>query len=296
MAVFAMRRLLGRIRSCFFSLSTLISPTLNTRLRYRYLFKRPLNLREPKTFNEKLLWLKLKKYNHDPLVIQCADKYRVREYVKECGYGDILIDMIGAWDTAVEIPWNRLPERFVLKWNFGAGMNIICKDKRVLSQNDFIRQMDRWKKNKCWLSHSEMHYKHMPKKIVCERYLDSAGESSIPDYKIYCFHGVPKAVLVMHDRGSGKMTTEFFDTQWNVLENSSKYTSREQTTEKPVCLDEMLRAAARLAAPFPFVRCDFYVVGDKFYFGELTFTPAGGMYTSQTKIDGKDMTSFLNVP
>jgi len=141
-----------------------------------------------------------------------------------------------------------------------------------------------------------MHYKHMPKKIVCERYLDSAGESSIPDYKIYCFHGVPKAVLVMHDRGSGKMTTEFFDTQWNVLENSSKYTSREQTTEKPVCLDEMLRAAARLAAPFPFVRCDFYVVGDKFYFGELTFTPAGGMYTSQTKIDGKDMTSFLNVP
>ena len=91
------------------------------------------------------------------------------------------------------------------------------------------------------------------------------------------------------------MTTEFFNTNWEPLENSQKYASPEKTTDKPVCLDEMLRAAEKLSSPFPFVRCDFYVLGDKLYFGELTFTPGGGMYLSKTLINGKDMSEYLNV-
>lgn len=291
-----LRRLYRKMRNLVFSASTLISPELNTKLRYRYLFKKKLNLKSPQSFNEKLLWLKLNRYINDPLVIQCADKYRVRDYVKDCGYEDILIDMIGAWDTADQIPWDELPDRFVLKWNFGAGMNIVCKDKESLDIPKTVKQMNKWRKKKYWLSHSEMQYKYMPKKIICEKYLEHPQESAIPDYKIYCFHGKPEAVLVMHNRGSGKMSTEFFNTQWKPLENSSKYAVATEPAEKPLCLEEMLKAAEKLSAPFPFVRCDFYVLGEKFYFGELTFTPAGGMYVSTTKINGKDMAEYLNVP
>ena len=296
MKVSCARRAVGKMRKMVFCTSTLISPTLNTRLRYRYLFKKKLNLKNPQTFHEKLLWLKLKKYNHDPLVIQCADKYRVREYVAKCGYEDILTKLLGAWDTANEIPWDELPNQFALKWNFGAGMNIICADKSALDRAQAVKQMEQWRKNKCWLGHSEMHYKYIPKKIICEEYLQCDAQATIPDYKVYCFHGKPKAILVMYNRGSGAMRAEFFSTDWKPLDKASKYAPTLAATEKPACLERMLQAAEDLSAPFPFVRCDFYVIGERVYFGELTFTPAGGMYTSTTRIDGKDMSEYLNVP
>ena len=296
MSVSVARRVYRKMRSLMFSGATLISPALNTKLRYRYLFKKKLNLKNPQTFEEKLLWLKLNKYIRDPLVIQCADKYRVREYVRDCGYEDILIDLIGAWDSVKDIQWEELPNKFALKWNFGAGMNIICKDKSILDKAETIHKLEKWKSKKCWLSHSEMHYKYIPKKIVCEKYLEDIEDEVIPDYKVYCFHGKPKAILVMHGRGVGEMTTEFFDVNWQTLDNSGKYASPLCATPKPKCFDKMLKAAETLSEPFPFVRCDFYAVGEKLYFGELTFTPAGGMYTSKTRINGKDMTEYLNIP
>ena len=112
--------------TCFkYCTATLISPTLNTKLRYKSAFGKKLDLGNPKTLNEKLLWLKLNKYMKDPLVIQCADKYAVRDYIKDCGCEEILNDLIAVYDSPKEIDWDALPEKFVLKWNFGAGMNII---------------------------------------------------------------------------------------------------------------------------------------------------------------------------
>ena len=215
MKIAVIRRVYGKIREFIFKVSTLISPELNTRLRYRYVFKKSINLEKPKTLNEKLLWIKLNKYNNDPFVIKCADKLLVRDYVSSCGLGDHLIELLGYWDSAKDISWDSLPQKFVLKWNFGAGMNFVCKDKDSIDKKQVIRQMDRWRKNKYWLSHSEMHYKYIPKKIICEKFLECDEESVIPDYKIYCFHGKPEATLVMHDRGSGKMTTEFFNVLWD---------------------------------------------------------------------------------
>lgn len=275
--------------------ATRISPALNTKLRYRIVHKKKLNLKNPKTFNEKLLWLKLYRYANDPLVIQCADKYLVRDYIRRCGFEDILVELIGVWDTADQIPWDVLPQKFVLKWNFGAGMNIICQDKCNLDQQEVVKKMHDWGKEKCWLGHSEIHYKYIPKKIVCEEFLEGEDGGGIPDYKVYCFHGEPKAIFVMHDRFEGKMKTEFFDVNWNPLENSSKYGAFNNRTPKPACLDRLLKISAALSKPFPFVRCDFYVLGNRIYFGELTFTPAGGMYTSQTQIDGKNMTEYLYI-
>lgn len=157
----------------YFSLLTQISPKLNTKARYKQAFKKKLNLHNPETLNEKILWLKLNRYMKDPLVIQCADKYRVRDYVKQCGCGSILNELIGVYDSPKEIPWEELPNQFALKWNFGAGMNIICTDKSKMNKDDTLRQIEKWGKCKYWLSHSEMQYKYIPKKIVCERLLNA---------------------------------------------------------------------------------------------------------------------------
>lgn len=151
--------------------ATMISPKLCTKMRYKEAFGKKINLKNPKTLNEKLLWLKLNRYMKNPLVIQCADKFAVREYIKDCGCEDILIDIYGVYDKAEDIPWEELPERFVLKWNFGAGMNIVCTDKSALNKDEVIAQMKKWGKRKYWLEFAEMQYKYCKKKIICEKLL-----------------------------------------------------------------------------------------------------------------------------
>ncbi|RGS76395.1 ATP-grasp fold amidoligase family protein, partial [Coprococcus sp. AF21-14LB] len=240
--------------------------------------------------------LKLNDYIQNPLVIQCADKYRVREYIEKCGYSHLLNELLGVYEHAKDIDWNSLPEKFVLKWNFGAGMNILCENKENLNITQTVKQLNKWEKLKYWLPYSEMQYKNTPKRIICEKYLDNTDELGvIPDYKVYCFHGEPLAILVMHDRGH-EMKTEFFDINWNSLENTNKYKEVKEPTKEPSCLKEMLEASRSFSTPFPFVRCDFYIISGKLYFGELTFTPAGGLYVSQTKINGKGMEEYLHIP
>lgn len=282
------------VRRRVFAAATVVSPTLNTKLRYRSTHGKKLDLAKPESFHEKLLWLKLNRYMKDPLVIQCADKYLVRDYVRQCGCADILNDLLGCWDHAKQIEWDTLPEKFVLKWNFGAGFNYVCTNKAALDKDTVVKQFDQWEQNKCWLGYAEMHYKYIPRKIICEAFLEDHKSGGLPDYKVYCFHGVPQAILVMHDRGK-KMKTEFFDTAWTKLENTSKYEETATETEKPACLEQMLQAAAKLSQPFPFVRCDFYVVDGKLYFGELTFTPAAGIYTSETSIHGTSMADLIHL-
>lgn len=277
-----------------FELVTLISPKLNTSLRFRQANGYFPNYKNPKTFTEKLVWLKLNRYMNNPLVIQCADKYRVREHVEKCGCGDILNELIGVYDSVDAISWELLPNKFAMKWNFGAGMNLICADKETLNIQVAKKKLRAWGEKKYWLSHSEMQYKYTPKKIICEKYLETSHDEVIPDYKVYCFNGEPLAVFVMHDRGHG-VKSEFFDSEWNLLQNTKKYDVPSETTPRPSCFNRMMEISKILSSPFPFVRCDFYVIGDKLIFGELTFTPAGGVLTSQTLIHGKDMGELLNI-
>lgn len=167
------RKFVTNARNAKFIVATMISPELNTKMRYRANFKKKLELNHPETLNEKILWLKLNKYMENPLVIQCADKVRVRDYVRDCGCEEILIDVIGVYDNAEDIPWDDLPNEFVLKWNFGAGMNIVCTDKSKMNRDEIINQMKEWGKSKYWLTHSEMQYKYIDKKIICERLLNT---------------------------------------------------------------------------------------------------------------------------
>ena len=275
---------------------TMISPELNTRVNYWLVHRRWLNLKTPKTFEEKVLWLKLKDYIHNPLIIKCADKYLVREYVEEKGCGATLNELLGAYDSADEIPWDELPERFVLKWNFGCGLNLIVRDKSKLDIAATTQKLNRWGESKYWLPFSEMQYKYAPKKLICEKFLeDKEGGKSLSDFKVYCFHGKPEAIMVMNDRGE-ELKREFFDTEWTRLPNPEGKPAPKVETPRPDCLEEMLEASRKLAEPFPFVRVDFYIVNGKLIFGELTFTPAGGIYFAKTTVHGKDMGDFLHIP
>lgn len=262
------------VNKLYYSILTIISPTLNTKLRYRQVFKHNINLNNPKSFNEKLLWLKLNTYHKNKLVIQCADKYAVRKYVEDCGYGHILNELYYTYDKVEDIKWGILPNKFALKWNFGAGFNIICNDKRDLNIEESCKKLKKWGKSKCWLSHSEMQYKYADKKIICEKYLDS-DQGFLPyDYKIYCFNGEPKLTLVCTER-SKEVKMKFMDLNWNEMNiGNSDFLSKEFPV-KPECFDEMIEICRNISKPFPFVRIDFYDLNGKPVLGEMTFTPAG---------------------
>ncbi|NLW01188.1 MAG: glycosyl transferase [Clostridiales bacterium] len=291
-------KLLVNIYSClksnFYCMLTIISPVLNTKVRYRHAFHKKLDLTNPQTLNEKVLWLKLKLYMYNPLVIQCADKYRVREYVENCGCGEILNELYSVYDTVDDIDWEELPDQFVLKWNFGAGCNIICTDKTRMNKEQTLNTLRKWGRKKYWLPYSEMQYKYIPKKMVCEKLLgfdissktrpDAKDWVASEDYKVYCFNGKPKFIMVCVGRGTDSHPKfYFFNTNWTLarINRDSINAPADFHLEKPECLEKLLDYASRLSAPFPFVRVDFYIVDNKIFFGELTFTPSGGLDTNR---------------
>lgn len=283
-----------RLNGLFYNLLTIISPYLNTKFRYKQVFKKTIDLKNPKTFNEKLLWLKLNNYNKNPLVIQCADKYAVRSYVEKCGQSHILNELYGAYDSVNDIDWSKLPNQFAMKWNFGSGFNIICDDKYNININECESKLNKWRKSKCWLPYSEMQYKYTKKKIICEKYLDS-NQGFLPyDYKIYCFNGVPKAILLVMDR-DGDAKRVFMSLDWELINTIDKYKVPDVLPDRPESLDIMIEASTALSKPFPFVRIDFYQHNGNAVFGEMTFTPSGGLYTPQTPIDGITMGEMLNI-
>lgn len=294
------------ISTIFYSGLTLISPKLNTKARYRSAFKKKMDLKNPKTLNEKISWLKIYNYNQNPLIAQCADKYRVREYIKECGLEDILIPFYGVYKTADEIPWDSLPNQFVLKWNFGAGYNIVCTDKKETDRDAVLSKMKKWGKDKYWLTHSEMQYKHSPKRIVCEKLLNADETKNIKtnewvapkDYKIYCFNGEPKFIMVCVGREKNNHPKfYFFDERWQLarINRDSKNAPMDFSLDKPRCFEKLINSAKALSRSFPFVRVDLYAVEDKVYFGELTFTPSGGLDSNRLEETDIMMGNMLDI-
>lgn len=265
--------------------AAVISPKCMIKLLYRYYFKKKLNLIDPRTLDEKIQWLKLNEYPYEknPIYTICADKYKVREYVKEMGCRDNLNDLIAVYDRPEMIDWESLPNKFAIKWNFGNGMNIICYDKRNLNISDTINQLKKWGKKKAWTKTIEPQYRHIPKKIIIEKFIDDGNGAAPLDYKIYCFHGKPLYMFVCVGREKGKPKFYFFDREWNLARiNPDSINAPEGfTLPKPKHLNTMFQIAEQLASKFKFVRVDLYDTEEKVYFGELTFTPGGGFDTSR---------------
>ena len=294
--IFAVHQKLQEKKFKMVSEMSLTDPEKVSKIRYKNIFGVEPDLENPKTFNEKLMWLKLNKYADDPLVSQCSDKYAAREYVEKCGLGHTLNDLIGAWDRAEDIDWSSLPQRFAIKCNHGCGYNLICQDKSKFDTKKATEQLDAWMKDDFWKEYAEVHYRTIPKKIICENYLEGKGNALPVDFKIYCFNGEPEYIgnFIERDLVTDEILRGYFDLDWNPSP-VFKGEMQPELFERPKTLETMLEYARILAKPFPFVRVDFYEVDGKIYFGELTFTPTGCLATYYTEEAQQKLGELLDV-
>ena len=254
------------------------------RASYQAIFGRALSLENPQALTEKMQWLKL--YDRNPSHTMKADKYGVREFVKQAIGEQHLVKLLGVYNRAEEIDFDALPNQFVLKATHGSQMNIICPDKNLLDRKEAVRRLNQWLKINFFGRKKQWVYKDIPPRIVCEEFLEPNTEWGLLDYKIFCFHGKPEFIQVILDRCSGKTSLNNYDTQWNRLPFGEKgYPPTPKDPPPPPCLDEMLRLASLLAKDLLFVRVDFYYHNGKILFGELTFYPDAGM----TKFEPAEM-------
>lgn len=236
-----------------------------------------LDLKNPKTFNQKMQWLKLN--NLHPEYSRVVDKYEVRSYIKEILGEDYLIPLLGVWDNADDIDFSKLPKQFVLKCTHNSGGVIVCRDKDQLDKKQAIDKLNRLLKKKYYMQGREYPYKSVKPRIVCEKFMDDGSGDLPKDYKFLCFNGEPQNVMLCSDRKNGHADYFFFDREWKFLPYNKVDAERpaDFTLPKPTRIDEMWEIAKRLAGPYVVSRIDFYEIKGKVYFGEITLFPAGGM-------------------
>lgn len=280
----------------FRKLLTLVSPTLNTKYIYYRTFGKRINLKHPKTLNEKVMWLKLNKYNHDPLVAQCADKSLVRDYVTQCGCEDILIPLCGVYDKFEDINIEDLPQQFVIKSTYASGLYVIVTDKSKADWEYIRKQTILWEKSTIHLAYSEMQYS-TPHRIIIEHFIPSPNGGRPDDYKIFCMNGVPEYCMVCVGREKGVYPKFYIvDKEANLLRDWSYdglKAPADFVFQKPEGWDKMYECATKLSKPFPLVRCDFYLSDGKVFFGELTFTNSAGMDPDFTDKGAVEITKDL---
>lgn len=251
-----------------------IWPELTLKEEFRRHTGYKLNLNDPKTYNEKLQWLIL--YWYDPQATICADKYSVRQFVKERGLGHLLNDLYGAYDDVDDIDIESLPDEFVMKVNHGCGQNLICTDKSGLDWALQKKKFKKWLKRNQFYYSLEWVYKDIKPKIVVEK-LIKGDMGKIPrDYKVFCFNGEPRYVLVASERGKGTTKFDFFDIEWNHISVLNHYPNSVENIPRPDKLDDILEYSRILSAGFPHMRVDFYIEQNKVIFGECTFFHSAG--------------------
>ncbi len=235
---------------------------------------REVNLEQPVRFSEKLQWYKLTA--HRPEMVVAADKYAVREYLTKLGYGHLLNELLGVYNSVSEIDLAKLPERFVLKAAHGSGMNLIVQDKAKVNWLTAKMMMRTWLWQDIAWSGREWVYRKMPKRIIAERFLqDETGE--LRDYKFFCFNGKPTYMQLEVGRFTDHNTRNFYDMDWQLMPFGKELPPNpDLPVPSPDHFDHTNELATALSKPFQYVRVDLYQVGGKVYFGELTFFPAGG--------------------
>ena len=245
------------------------------RLYSRVVMGHDVDLRDPRTFNEKIQWCKIHAFPEEPQVVRCADKAAVRGFVEERGLGGLLVPSLGTWADPQGIDWGALPERFVLKCNHGCAYNVICPDKSEADEREVKTLLSGWLREDFGAFNVELHYSRIsPRVVVGEEFLGEA----ITDFKFFCFNGEPRYVYVSYDLAHDRQAKiGFFGVNGEPLGLRRDDYAPLEDADFPPFYGEMLRDARTLCAGFPFVRVDFFVMPDRHYFAEMTFTPSAGM-------------------
>lgn len=265
------------------------------KLVYRARIGRPLNLNNPKGFNEKLQWLKL--YERNPLYTKLVDKAEVKPWVAERIGWEHVIPTLGVWDSFDDIDFGALPERFVLKCTHDSGGLAICRDLSTFDMAAARRKIERSLANNYFWSGREWPYKDVRPRIIAEEYLDPAGgQTGLTDYKVMCFGGRVRCEFTCTGRADGNLCVDFFDTEWNHLPFTRHYPNADVYPEVPERLKDMMAMAERLSEGMPFVRVDFYEVAGQYYFGEMTFYPGSGMEEFDPERWDEELGSWIELP
>lgn len=262
-------------------------PETLVKIRYFVRFGKCLNLKNPKTLNEKILYMSLR--TDTSLWTRLADKYNVRGYIEECGLSNILVPLLGHWHKAEDIDFDKLPEQFVIKSTHGCGDIIIVNDKSKIDYNDVRKRMHAAISEIYGELEGGKHYMRIKPAIIAEGLLENDEisnrySSTLIDYKFWCFNGKAHYVRVYGNRGS-QTDVMTYDMDWNPHPEysiSTKEFKSGMEIPKPQNFDDMIKIVEILGKPFPVVRVDLYNIGGKIYFGELTFTSHGGMMNNLT--------------
>lgn len=253
-------------------------------LLYRFKMSHKLDLNHPKTFTEKIQWLKL--YNRRPEYTLMVDKFAVKKYVTDIIGEKYVIPTLGVWDKLEDIDWDALPNEFVLKTTHGGGSGgvVICKDKKTFDRNKAILTLRASMRSDIYRSLREWPYKDVKKRVLAEKYMVPKDMVNNPiyelsDYKFFCFNGEPKYCQVIRNRHS-KESIDFYDMNWRHQEFvglNPAASNGINPVPQPLLLDDMICICHKLSKNMKFVRIDMYVIDNRIYFGEITFYPASGM-------------------
>lgn len=255
-------------------LGCLLPDKLYLKMRFRFSMGYSLNLKKPRTFSEKLQWLKL--YDRRPEYTTMVDKYAVKKYVADIIGDEYIIPTLGVWDTPDDIDWDMLPDQFVLKCTHDSGGLIICRDKSKLDIKAAKTKLRKSLKFNYYMGGREWPYKNVPRRIIAETFIeDSQGE--LNDYKVFNFNGEPKIIQVDYNRFKGHLRN-LYTTEWERINATIGYpTDPNKEISKPDVLEELKELSSKLSVGIPHLRTDFYIVDNKIFFGELTFYHGSGM-------------------
>lgn len=262
--------------------------------KFKLVFGYELNFDSPKTFNEKLQWLKL--YDRKPIYTTIVDKYAVKKYVADRIGEEYIIPTLGVWDHFDDIDFESLPNQFVLKCTHDSGGLLICRDKDSFDKKEAKRKIRKCLKRNYYWSGREWPYKDVPRKIIAEKYMEDKETGQLRDYKLYCFNGEPKIIMINSDREIGKTKADYFDMDFNWLDLKWGYEHAAVKPLKPKNFEKMKELATILSKDIPELRVDFYEVNNKIYFGELTFFDGSGFDKIEPREWDEKLGGWITLP
>lgn len=255
-------------------ITNFIPDSIFLKLKYKLAIGNKLDLNNPKTFNEKIQWLKIN--DKKDIYTKMVDKYEVKKYVADIIGRKYIIKTIGVYDSFDQINFNELPNQFVIKCTHDSGGLIIVKDKSKLNIKETGAKINKALKKNYFYSCREWPYKNIIPRIIIEEYMEDETYKELIDYKIMCFNGEPKIIFTCSERYKQGLKVTFFDMNWNRLNFKRHYPTSNEKIEKPTNYAKMIELSKKLSKNIPFIRVDWYEINKKLYFGELTFYPGSG--------------------
>lgn len=268
----------SKLRQTLYNLSLIIPDAIYIRLKYRKIFGKWPDLKNPKTFNEKLNWLKL--HDRNPIYTAMVDKYEAKRYVADLIGEEYIIPTLGVWNKAEDIDFDGLPQKFVLKATHDSGRVLICKDKSKFDRSMAVKEMNESLKRNFYAVTREWPYKNVKPRIIAEQLLEQADNKEfedINDYKFFCFNGRVEFMKVDFNRHIDHHAN-YYDRNFNLLNfgEADFPPVADKIISRPVNFEKMIELVEKISNSLRFVRVDLYEVDGHVYFGEITFYPASG--------------------